>query len=172
MTEKLVSFALCLLSGVKSFPFGREIISSLLSMFPILELRGGIIAARALGLSPIYSFIICTISNLLPVPLILLLIKKIINKMRTSNIKLFKSFVSWVDKKVDKHKDTIQKYGFWSLVLFVGVPLPGTGAWTGCLVAAMLDIDKKKAFLASLIGILMAGTIISLLSIGIFDWLV
>ena len=61
------------------------------------------------------------------------------------------------------------KYGFWGLVMFVGIPLPGTGAWTGCLIAAMLEIDKKKAFLAACIGVLMAGIIMSVLSIGIFD---
>ncbi|MDD6878660.1 MAG: small multi-drug export protein [bacterium] len=171
MTEKFVSIALGLLSGIKSIPFGRELIAFMLSMSPILELRGGIIAGRALGLTPLYTLIICLIGNLIPVPFILILIKAIINKMRNSKIKLFKGIVSWTDKKVQKNKATIERYGFWGLVLFVGVPLPGTGAWTGCLVAAMLDIDKKKAFLATIVGVLMAGTIISLLSIGIFDFI-
>ena len=75
MTEKLVSFLLNLLSGIQSIPFGREIIAFLLSMLPIIELRGGIIAGRALGLDPIPTFIICYIGNILPVPFILWLIK-------------------------------------------------------------------------------------------------
>mgnify|MGYP006055217983 CR=1 FL=1 len=169
MTEKLVSFLLNLLSGIQSIPFGREIIAFLLSMLPIIELRGGIIAGRALGLDPIPTFIICYIGNILPVPFILWLIKGIINWMRESNINLLRKFVKWLDKKVNDKKGQIEKYGFWGLVLFVGIPLPGTGAWTGCLIAAMLDMDKKKSFLAAAIGVVMAGIIMSILSIGIFD---
>lgn len=169
MTEKLVSFLLNLLSGIQSIPFGREIIAFLLSMLPIIELRGGIIAGRALGLDPIPTFIICYIGNILPVPFILWLIKGIINWMRESNINLLRKFVKWLDKKVNDKKVQIEKYGFWGLVLFVGIPLPGTGAWTGCLIAAMLDMDKKKSFLAAAIGVVMAGIIMSILSIGIFD---
>lgn len=169
MTEKLVSFLLNLLSGIQSIPFGREIIAFLLSMLPIIELRGGIIAGRALGLDPIPTFIICYIGNILPVPFILWLIKGIINWMRESNINLLRKFVKWLDKKVNDKKGQIEKYGFWGLVLFVGIPLPGTGAWTGCLIAAMLNMDKKKSFLAAAIGVIMAGIIMSILSIGIFD---
>lgn len=169
MTEKLVTFLLGVLAGIKTIPFGRELIAFLLSMVPILELRGGILAARALGLNPAVSFIICYIGNILPVPFILWLIKSIIDKMRTSNVGCFKKFVLWLDKKVEQKKGQIEKYGFWGLVLFVGIPLPGTGAWTGCLIAAMLEMDKKKSFLAACIGVLMAGIIMSILSIGIFD---
>ena len=169
MTEKLVGFLLGILGGIKSITLGREIISFVISMCPILELRGGILAARALGLNPIASFIICYIGNILPVPFILWLIKSIIDKMRTSNVGRFKKFVLWLDKKVEQKKGQIEKYGFWGLVLFVGIPLPGTGAWTGCLIAAMLEMDKKKSFLAACIGVLMAGIIMSILSIGIFD---
>lgn len=169
MAEKLVTFLLGVLGGIKAIPFGRELIAFLLSMAPILELRGGILAARALGLNPIVSFIICYIGNILPVPFILWLIKSIIDKMRTSTVGCFKKFVLWLDKKVEQKKGQIEKYGFWGLVLFVGIPLPGTGAWTGCLIAAMLEMDKKKSFLAACIGVLMAGIIMSILSIGIFD---
>ena len=109
------------------------------------------------------------IGNILPVPFILWLIKRFINWMRNSGIKLLEKIVKWLDKKVKDKKGQIEKYGFWGLVLFVGIPLPGTGAWTGCLIAAMLDMDKKKSFLAAAIGVLMAGIIMSVLSIGIFD---
>lgn len=169
MTEKIVAFLLSISTGLQSIPFGRELIAFLLSLLPIIELRGGIIAGRALGLDPIPTFIICYIGNILPVPFILWLIKGIINKIRNSNFKILRNFVKWLDKKVEKKKGSIEKYGFWGLVLFVGIPLPGTGAWTGCLVASMLDMDKKKSFIAAAIGVLMAGIIISLLSMGIFD---
>ena len=169
MTEKIVNFMLNILSGITNMPLGREITVFLLSMVPIIELRGGIIAARALGLSIIESFVICYIANLIPVPFILILIKKIIKSMEKSNTNIFNKFANWLKQKVEKNKGSIEKYGFWGLVLFVGIPLPGTGAWTGSLIAAMLDIDKKKAFLAACIGVFLAGIIISLLSIGIFD---
>ena len=169
MTKKLVEFFIGLFGGIKSLAFGKEIIAFILSMIPIIELRGGIIAGRALGLSPMPTFILCYIGNILPVPFILCLIKRIIEKMRKSKINILNKFVKWLDKKVENKKGQIEKYGFWGLVLFVGIPLPGTGAWTGCLIAAMLDMDKKKAFIATAIGVLMAGIIISLLSIGIFD---
>lgn len=171
MTEKLVGFLLGILGGIKSIPLGREIISFVISMCPILELRGGILAARALGLNPIASFIICYIGNILPVPFIILLIKGIINKLRNSKVNFLNKFVKWIDKKVEDKKGQIEKYGFWGLVLFIGIPLPGTGAWTGCLIAAMLDMDKKKSFIAACIGVLMAGIIMSILSIGLFDGL-
>ena len=171
MSEKIVRFILNISSGIQNIPFGREIIAFVISASPVLELRGGIVAGRALGLNPIYTFIICYIGNILPVPFILWLLKAIIEKARKSNISIFKKFVAWTDKKVEKNKKVIEKYGFWGIILFVGIPLPGTGAWTGCLVAAMLDVDKKKAFLATCVGVLMAGIIVSLLSIGIFDGL-
>jgi len=169
MTEKLVAFLLNLLSGIQSIPFGREAIAFGLSLLPIIELRGGVIAGRALGLDPITTFVICYIGNILPVPFILWLIKRIIKWMGNSSINFLKKFVKWLNNKVEDKKGQIEKYGFWGLVLFVGIPLPGTGAWTGCLIAAMLDMDKKKSFLAAAIGVLMAGIIMSVLSIGIFD---
>ena len=169
MTEKLVAFLLNLLSGIQSIPFGRESIAFGLSLLPIIELRGGIIAGRALDLDPITTFVICYIGNILPVPFILWLIKRIIKRMGNSSINFLKKFVKSLNNKVEDKKGQIEKYGFWGLVLFVGIPLPGTGAWTGCLIAAMLDLDKKKSFLAAAIGVLMAGIIMSVLSIGIFD---
>ena len=73
----------------------------------------------------------------------------------------------WLDGKVEKHKGQIEKYGFWGLVLFVGIPLPGTGAWTGCLIASVLEMDRKKAFIAAMIGIFMASIIMMILSFGL-----
>ena len=76
------------------------------------------------------------------------------------------------NKKVDKHKEPIEKYGFWGLVLFVGIPLPGTGAWTGCLIASVLNMDKKKAFIASIIGVFMASIIMMIVSFGVIGNLI
>ncbi len=165
MTENLVKSIVGLFGGLALIPFGKEIIVFIISLMPILELRGGLIAASLLDLNPIVSYIICIIGNVIPVPFILWFINIILDKMRKS--KRFKKVAKWLDKKVDKHKGQIEKYGFWGLVLFVGIPLPGTGAWTGCLIAAVLEMDRKKAFIAAMIGIFMASIIMMLLSFGL-----
>ena len=165
MTENLVKSIVGLFGGLAAIPFGKEIIVFIISLMPILELRGGLIAASLLDLNPVVSYIICIIGNVLPVPFILWFINIILDKMRKS--KRFKKIAKWLDKKVDKHKGQIEKYGFWGLVFFVGIPLPGTGAWTGCLIAAVLEMDRKKAFIAAMIGIFMASIIMMLLSFGL-----
>jgi len=132
---------------------------------PILELRGGLIAAALLGLDPVPSYIISIIGNILPIPFILLLITKILDWMRKS--KHFKGIAHWLDEKVEKHKGQIEKYGYLGVILFVGIPLPGTGAWTGSLIASVLEMDKKKTFLSVIIGVVMASIIMMFLSFGI-----
>ena len=87
--------------------------------------------------------------------------------MRNSKVKFFNKIANWLDEKVEKHKGQIEKFGFWGLVAFVGIPLPGTGAWTGSLIAAMLNMDKKKTFLACTIGVLLAGVIMAIFSYGV-----
>jgi len=164
MAEKLVSFFLSLFSSFQSLPFGKELIVFIISLMPIVELRGGLIAASLLGLPPLKSYIIAVIANLIPVPFILWLINYVLDFMRKS--KRFKKVAKWLDEKVDKHKTQIEKYGFWGMVLFVGTPLPGTGAWTGCLIAAVLNMDRKKALLAAIIGVLIASIIMMLFSFG------
>ena len=81
-------------------------------------------------------------------------------------------FAKWLDKKVDKNKGKIEKYGYLGVVLFVGIPLPGTGAWTGCLVASVLELDKKKSFLAAVIGVIIASIIMMAVSFGIISNLI
>lgn len=165
MGEKLVNVIIGAFGGITSIAFGKEILVFIISLLPILELRGGLIAAALLGLDPIPSYIICIVGNLLPVPFILLLINKILNWMRNS--KHFKGIANWLDKKVEKHKEQIEKFGYLGVVLFVGIPLPGTGAWTGSLIASVLELDKKKTFLAVLVGVFMASIIMMLVSFGI-----
>ena len=170
MVENIVGFIIGLFSGLETLPFGKELLVFIISLMPILELRGGLIAASLLNLDPIRSYIICIIGNIIPVPFILWLINSILEWMRKS--KRFKKTARWLDKKVDKHKGGIEKYGFWGLVLFVGIPLPGTGAWTGCLIAACLEMNRKKAFIAAMIGILMASLIMMAISFGLLKFII
>ena len=166
--ENLVQTMINIFGGLTSIQYGREIIVFIISLLPLLELRGGIIAARVLGLSPLPGYIISIIGNLLPIPFILLLINKILEWMRNSKIKFFNSVANWLDSKVEKHKGQIEKFGYWGLVLFVGIPLPGTGAWTGSLIASVLEMDRKKAFGAIVVGMLMASVIMMTLSYVVF----
>ena len=101
----------------------------------------------------------------MPVPFILLLINKILDWMRKS--KKFKKVAKWLDEKVEKHKGQIEKYGYLGIVLFVGIPLPGTGAWTGSLIASVLEMDKKKTFFAVLAGVFIASIIMMVISFGV-----
>ncbi len=161
MTETLASTLAELFKGG-----GKEVAIFIISLLPILELRGGLIAARILGVEFIKAFIICYIANIIPVPFILLFINWIFNKM--SKWKPTKKIVDWLSNKTLKKKEQIDKYGYFGLFLFVGIPLPGTGAWTGSLLAILLNLDKKKSFITIAIGVLAAGIIMSLLSYGIF----
>lgn len=165
MSEKLVNGIIGAFGGLATATLGKEILVFIISLLPILELRGGLLAASLLGLDPIPSYIITIVGNLLPIPFILWFINKILDWMRNS--KHLKCVASWLDKKVDKHKSSIEKYGFWGLVLFVGIPLPGTGAWTGSLIASVLEMDRKKSFLAILLGVVMASIIMMLISFGL-----
>ena len=161
MTETLASTLAELFKGG-----GKEVAIFIISLLPILELRGGLIAARILGVEFIKAFIICYIANILPVPFILLFINYLFNKM--SKWKPTKKIVDWLSNKTLKKKEQIDKYGYFGLFLFVGIPLPGTGAWTGSLLAILLNLDKKKSFITIAIGVLAEGIIMSLLSYGIF----
>jgi len=142
----------------------------IISLMPILELRGGLIAAALLDLGMVPSYIIAIVGNVLPVPFILWFMNSILKWMRES--KHFSGVAKWLDEKVDKHKGSIEKYGVFGLILFVGIPLPGTGAWTGCLIASVLEMDKKKAFLATMVGIIMASIIMMVLSFGVLKSIV
>ena len=165
MSEKIVNWIVGVFGGLAAIKFGKEILVFIISLLPILELRGGLLAASLLGLNPLPSYIITMIGNLIPIPFILWFITKILDWMRGT--KHLSKFANWLDKKVDKHKSSIEKYGFFGLILFVGVPLPGTGAWTGSLIASVLGMDKKKSFIAITIGVVMASIIMMLISFGL-----
>lgn len=172
MAEKLAKKMVEAFSGLLALTYGKDIIVFIISMTPILELRGGLIAASLLGMDPMEAYIVAIIGNIIPIPFILWLINDILAAMRNSNITFLNDFANWLYKKVDKHKGQIEKYGFWGLVLFVGIPLPGTGAWTGCLIAAVLNMDKKKAMLGALLGVFMASIIMMLVSFGVISNLI
>ena len=92
--------------------------------------------------------------------------------MDKSKVNFFNKISKWLNSKVDKNKDKIEKYGYLGLILFVGIPLPGTGAWTGCLISSVLEMDRKKSFLAIMLGIIMASIIMMFLSYGILGNLI
>lgn len=163
MTDSLVQWLTAALGGKVS----GELIIFLISMVPLLELRGGLLAASPALLNvPILRAIpICIIGNILPIPFILFLIEKVLDWME--GVPVLQKIAIWLRQKADKNKGQVEKYGFWGLVLFVGIPLPGTGAWTGSLVASLLHMKIRKSFPAILMGIVIATVIMSLLSYGL-----
>ena len=140
----------------------REAVVFIISLFPILELRGGILASSLLDITMWKGILISAIGNIIPIPFILFFIKKIFAAMKKT--KLLRPLVEKMENKAMKKRDQIEKYEFWGLVLFVGIPLPGTGAWTGSLIAALLGMKFKKAFPAVVIGICMATVIMWFIS--------
>ena len=134
----------------------------LVSMMPILELRAGLFVAKFLNLNLWAAIPICVVGNIIPIPFILLFIKKIFKWL--GKTKLFHKLIDKLEKRAMKKSSALSKGEFWGLVLFVGIPIPGTGAWMGSLIAALLEIDFKKAIVAELVGIVIATIIISILS--------
>ena len=139
----------------------------LVSMVPLIELRGAIPYGVMFGLPLWLTFLIAIVGNMLPVPFILLFIKKIIAYMTHSRIQFFNKFGNWLTRKAEKNRARIEKYSFWGVCLFVAIPLPITGAWTGSLVAATIDMKPHKAFLSCLLGVMLAGVIMMLASYGV-----
>lgn len=165
MAESLASFFVETLGGKIS----SEIIAFIVSLMPILELRGGLIAAKLMNVEFIRAFIICYIGNMLPIPFILFFIRKIFNIMK-KNDKL-KVIIEKLETKSLSKADNVRKYKLWGLFLFVAIPLPGTGAWTGSLIADLLGIKVKEALPTIAAGVLVAGIIISALSYGLLGFI-
>ena len=146
-----------------------EIIAFLISLLPVLELRGGIIAAKIMGIGFLRAFIICYIGNILPIPFILLFIRKIFNFLK--RFRKVETTIEKLEARSIRKADKIVKYRLGGLLLFVAIPLPGTGAWTGALAADLLDIRIKHSFPVICAGVLIAGLIISAFSYGLFGLL-
>lgn len=137
----------------------------LISMMPILELRGGLLASSLLMIPEEIAIPICIVGNILPIPFILLFIRKIFQWMK--HVKVFRGMIEKLESRAMGKSDSIRKYEFWGLLFFVGIPLPGTGAWTGALIASLLGIDIKKSSCAILGGIAMATVIMYVVSYGL-----
>lgn len=153
---------------------GKELSIFICSMLPVIELRGSIPMAFALNMPWWESYLLSVLGNMFPVPFILLLTNVVIKWMADSRIKLLNKFASYLLSKVEKNRERIEKYSFWGLCLFVAIPLPATGAWTGSLVAAVIGMKPWKAFLSTLFGVMIAGVIVMLIvygGIGFLAWL-
>lgn len=143
----------------------REIFVALVSMIPLIELRGGLVIAKLLDIPFLQANLFCIIGNIIPIPFILLFIKKIFGFMKKHNI--LKKFVLFLEKRAEKKSKGKERGEFAFLLTFVGIPIPGTGAWTGALIAALFNYDIKKASLAILLGLLLAAVIMNILSYGL-----
>lgn len=138
-----------------------EIIIFIVSLMPILELRGGLIAASLLKVNLLYAFPICVLGNLLPLPFILLFIDKIFSALKETRMR---KLVEHFENKAKAKSASVEKHRKWGLFVFVAVPLPGTGGWTGALVASGLRMRLKEALVPITLGVLTAGVIMSILS--------
>lgn len=159
-----------MVEAIKSFlleKLGKHLCVLICSMIPIIELRGAIPFGALLGLPFWQNFFLCIVGNMLPIPIILLFVKAVLNFMAKCRVKAFNKIANWLFKKAEKNRPKIEKYSFWGLFLFVAIPIPGTGAWTGSLVAALIDMKFWKAILSVFLGVLAAGLIMSAISYGV-----
>ena len=166
----------------------EELYVFIISILPIIELRGAVPVGAALGLDWYVNLPLAILGNILPIPFILLFITKIFDWL--AKFKLFKPVIEWLRKKANKHStkvlgDETEKYAdgvgkgerkmstgvFIGLLTFVALPIPGTGAWSGALVASLFDLPKKQAFLAIFLGVLICGAIMTLASYGVLGFL-
>ena len=146
---------------------GEELCVFFCSMLPIIELRGAIPLGAAFGLPWWQNYLIAVLGNMLPIPFILLFVKSVLNWMAKCRVKFFNKIANKMFEKAEKNREKIEKYAFWGLTLFVAIPLPATGAWTGTLVAALFDMKFWKSMLSALIGVMIAGVVMSLVSYGV-----
>lgn len=163
MTEAISEYIVNLFSG--SVP--KELIVFIISMFPILELRGGMIAASLLEVDLLKGLVICYLGNILPIPFILLFIRKIFKFLK--RFKATRGLIEKLEVRTMRKKESVLRWRNWGLLLFVAIPLPGTGGWTGSLLAALLDIRIRNSFPVIAIGILIADIIMALFSYGLLD---
>lgn len=158
----------------------------LCSMIPIVELRGAIPLGAGISeiewVSEVFNiqsgetlpwwlnYIVCVIGNMLPVPFILVFIKSILNWMKRGP-KFFAKIALWLENKANKHSAKVQRSQSIGLILFVGIPIPGTGAWTGSLIAALMGVRLKYSLPSIFVGVLLAGAIMTLASYGLIGFL-
>lgn len=137
--------------------FTSALMTFFLAMVPVLELRGAIPAGIASGLTPFWAYAIAVVGNLVPVPAVILLVRRIFAWCRKKHI--FGNIFEKLENRVREKGEIVHKYRLLGLMLLVAIPLPGTGAWTGAMVAAFLDIQLRRAFPTIALGVVIAGAI-------------
>lgn len=145
--------------------FGKIVTTFFIAMVPVVELRGAIPVGIAAGLPPVVACGVAVLGNLLPVPLVMLLARRVLDWLRDTE--LLGDKVRWLERRAHLKGRLVRKYRLAGLVLLTAIPLPGTGAWTGALVASLLDIRMKNAVPAILSGLLCAAAIIGALTLGV-----
>lgn len=134
-------------------------------MLPVLEIRAAIPVGIAAGLEPWLAYVLGVIGNMIPIPFLILLTRHIIAWLQKHNILV--RFTNWLQRKGKEKSEVVQRYSFWGLLILVAIPLPGTGAWTGALVASLLDMSLKRALPAITLGVLIAGGIVMAVTFGV-----
>lgn len=152
-----------------NFPIPKEIVTFIISMLPVLELRGGMVAAALMEIPFFKALAICLTGNILPIPFLLLLVNPLFAWMK--NTKLFRPTVEKLENRTLAKKDKLEKGEFLGLLIFVGIPLPGTGAWTGAMLAALLGIKFKKSATAIGLGVILAAAIMSFITYAL-PWII
>ena len=145
--------------------FGKLLLTFGTAMVPVIELRGAIPVGVAAGLPPAVACVTAILGNLVPVPFIMLLVRRIFDWLRDT--RFFGPKIAWLERRAHLKGRLVRKYRLLGLVILVGIPLPGTGAWTGALVAALLDIRLRTALPAILLGLLIAGGITTAVTLGV-----
>ena len=152
------------MSALTQTHIGKLLLTFFLSAVPVIELRGGIPLGLSLGLSPTESFLCAAAGNMLPVPFLILLTRRVFSWLKKSS--RLSPFIEKLERRGHEKGDLVRKYRTLGLILLVAIPLPGTGAWTGALVAVLLDIRLKTAIPSILLGVLMAGGLVLAASMG------
>ncbi len=146
---------------------GQALATFLVSMLPVVELRGAIPVGVGMGLPVWQAAVISMAGNILPTPFIIAFVRTLMDWLRTKSERA-RRFVAWLEKKGGgKKAERVQRTQFWGLLLFVAVPLPGTGAWTGALIASLLNMRMKRALPPIILGVMIAGLLISLATSGV-----
>ncbi len=156
--------------GALSGKISKELVVFLVSMIPLLELRGSILAAGLMNMKFFSTFIVAVLGNILPIPFILLFIEKIFEWLKKSN--RVRPLIEKLENRAMSKSDQIRKYGYIGLFLFVAIPLPGTGAWTGALISVLMGMKPRKSIVWIFLGVLTAGLIMSLISFGVLKNLI
>lgn len=146
-------------------PLGETLLTMLISMLPVVELRGGLPAGVAMGLPIPVAFAASLVGNMIPVPFIILFVRPLFKWVRIHIPKL-EGFISHLEARAEAKSADVLRYQTWGLLIFVAIPLPGTGAWTGSLIAAMLDMRVKEAFPPIALGVVTAGIIVAVVTYG------